>query len=469
MRLLRYIVATIAPAMLFAACDSSKDHEENEPDYPPVLPKNYYVSPSCTGGLVSVSAAGGHGVDSVLGAGYDVTGAYLSPSSIRGMVMDVSKMAKDAITHFSATASSSGDVYDGESAGNFLGNLMSVFDMSVSSSDPMYCFVGTLTESGRTNDQYVMRQVWNRLTISRFNTLSHRLYKALSDDFKRDLTVMSPDGLVGKYGTHIICRARMGLSIRQVYHTYAFGDEASRKAWHGFNATLEKVSNGHSWSALSDVYGRIGIFGSTLSMEFCGGNPSAVSYDPVTGNMGNLDAWNKSVNNENSALVSLDDEDLIPLQAAIEDESLRVAVGEAVVRYVRESSRQMWKRVTLPLFQNSDGKQYRYVSSEELARQLWKDGITLCGIVGAVYVNEIPATVALYSNETANGHFRLSLERGADWSRLGYVYTEPSADRITLQEITDGTRYAYTIEEGDTFGKSAEWRVTGVKFYLPRP
>ena len=43
--------------------------------------------------MIQVSATSGKGIKSVLGSGYDVTGSFLSPSSMRQPVIDIDKMS----------------------------------------------------------------------------------------------------------------------------------------------------------------------------------------------------------------------------------------------------------------------------------------------------------------------------------------------------------------------------------------
>ena len=205
-------------------------------------------------------------------------------------------------------------------------------------------------------------------------------------------------------------------------------------------------------------------------MEFCGGDPLAVRYDTVNGYVTGLDEWQASVSNENSAMILLDKDDLIPLHAAIEDETLRSAVSSVIAGHIKN----VWdvcssKASVRILFQHTDGIRYRYVSDDRLSENLTNGGMPFHGVLGAVYNREQPATAVLYSNRLSEDVYRLSLDRGEDWSIIGYVFQKPVDDCIVLQEISDGSRYAYTIEEGDRFGINGEWHSTGVEFYLLRP
>lgn len=468
---MKYILPVIASALLFVACDNSRYDDGDEHDYPPVLPKNYYISPSCTDAMIQVSATAGQGIKSVLGSGYDVTGAFLSPSSMRHQVIDIDKMPDGVVSIFVGTVSSTGEYYVGENGREFLRDIMSSMEMDVSSSNPSYGFVGTLTDSGHLNDTYIMRVVWGQTALGHFMTFKHRLYKALSDGFKNDLKELSPNELVDKYGTHIISRARMGIANRQIYHAYVYSDNVISSASNGFNAMLEKLTQeGYSWQSLSRTCLNFRNFGATLSMEFYGGDPSAVRYNPVSGYLDISDEWQASVSDKNSAMVLLNKDDIIPLTAAIEDEELRSAVSSVIAGYIKNAWNVcLSKASTRILFQHTDGRRYRYVSDMKFSENLAKGGLPFHGILGALYDREQPATAVLYSNRLSEDVYRLSLDRGEDWSIVGYVFQKPVEDCVVLQEITDGSRYVYTIEEGETFGKNGEWHSTGVEFYLLRP
>ena len=112
---------------LFIGCGDSP-HIENSRPGPNPTPRpevtDFYVSPANTGCIMEMRTQTGGGIDSFIGHGYDVTGDYLAPSSIRATVVDVTKLPEDAYNVFAAPAYNSGETFLGEDAGSLLSDLM---------------------------------------------------------------------------------------------------------------------------------------------------------------------------------------------------------------------------------------------------------------------------------------------------------------------------------------------------------
>lgn len=169
-------------------------------------------------------------------------------------------------------------------------------------------------------------------------------------------------------------------------------------------------------------------------------------------------------------MVSLSGNDLVPLTNLIKDESKRAKVSFAIDNYIRNSARNF--TATVPLFQNSNGVAYRYPTSRSEADELESEkGLRCYGVVGSLYADSRSGTVELRTVISADSSGQQLIAGGSNESGrlLGYALAASAPGCVTLHEITDGKRYAYTIEEKDSYGKKGEWHLTGTRFYLLRP
>lgn len=159
----------------------------------------------------------------------------------------------------------------------------------------------------------------------------------------------------------------------------------------------------------------------------------------------------------------------MPLSEAIADTDLKAEVEAEIKKRIAES--RSVNDAMVPLLQNTNGKLYRYVTSYEESMRLENvDGLHSFGVLGALYTRRKEGSLPLYANIDANGSQILSLlQPDDDWTLMGYVMPTRANNTVSLYEIFDGVRYAYTIEAANSYGPRNEWHPTGAVFYLLRP
>ena len=441
----------------------------NNPTPGPVV-TDYYVSPASTECHTEVTGEEWHGLDHILGCGYDITGSYMSVTSMRGKVVDLDKLDADRLVVLSAPASSSGVTFGGSDTKAFLTDLMANAGIEYTPSSPNLCFMGTLP-SVSGNATTLMHISWHRKLSGRIASFPYVIQEALSDDFASDITYMRAKTLVDRYGTHFFVHANVGVSVKTVYSAYvdAPEDEKVGLAKKGFEAA-EAALLGKLGPDLTLTLAGLNNYGATLSKVYAGGAPSLVDYDPATGVLGDDAAWVDSADRSNYALTdNIADGDLLPLSEAIADGDLKREVEAEISRRISES--QTAEDSTVPMLQNTDGRVYRYVIGyDESMRLESKEGLTSFGVLGALYTQRKEGSLPLYTHITPEGSQILSLLQPDDsWTLMGYVVPDRSLYTVSLYEITDGARFAYTIEAANSYGPRNEWHPTGAVFYLLRP
>lgn len=436
---------------------------------PGPIETDYYVSPASTECRTEISGETWHGMENILGYGYDITGNYLSVSSMRGKVIDLEKLPSDALTVFAAPATSMGEVYAGADSKDFLTDLMANVGISYTPSAPNLCFIGTLT-SASPNATVLMQISWQRYQIGGILTLPYVLEKALDKEFERHITYMRAKSLVDLYGTHFLCRANVGIAVKTIYSAFVDADSKEKLslARQGSDAA-EAALLGKLGPDLTLTLSGLNNYGASLTKVFLGGDPNLIEYDVNTGILGDNTTWQESGSRDNYSLISLSEGDLLPLSAAISDPEVKEEVDKEIKKRISDS--QYADDATVPLLQNTNGKLYRYVTGyDESLRLENEDGLHSFGVLGALYAKQMEGSIPLYTKITPEGNQILSLiEPDESWKVIGYVMQSRSYKTTSLYEISDGARIAYTIEAANSYGPRNEWHPTGAVFYLLRP
>lgn len=441
----------------------------NDNPTPGPVMTDYYVSPASTECRTEVTGEMWHGLESILGCGYDITGSYMSAASMRGKVIDLEKLDAGRLVVLSASAASSGELFSGSDPKEFLTDLMANAGIEYTPSSPNLCFAGTLA-SASVNTTSLMSVSWQRKLSGRISSLPYVIQSALSDDFANDIRYMRAKTLVDRYGTHFFMHANVGLSVKTVYTAYVDAETDSKVtlALKAFDAA-ESALQGKLGPDLSLTLSGLGNYGASLTKVFNGGEPELVDYDLDKGLLGDYSIWCDSGNRGNYALTDISEGDLTPLSEAIADTDLKAEVEAEIKKRIAES--RSVDDAMVPLLQNTNGKLYRYVTSyEESMRLENKDGLHSFGVLGALYNRRKEGSLPLYANIDANGSQILSLLQPDDnWTLMGYVMPTRADNTVSLYEIFDGIRYAYTIEAANSYGPRNEWHPTGAVFYLLRP
>lgn len=293
---------------------------------------------------------------------------------------------------------------------------------------------------------------------------------ALADDFAKDIQYMRAKSLVDRYGTHFVCRANLGIAVRTIYS--AFVDSEDNKkislAYEGL-VSAEDALIGQLGPDLTLTLSGLNNYGASLTKIFSGGDPSLINYDTETGILGDNTAWQESGARYNYALIKLSEGDILPLSSAIFDPELKVEVENEIKKRIADS--QYADDATVPLLQNTNGRLYRYVTGyDESLRLENEEGLKSFGVLGALYTRKIEETLPLYTKVNSEGSQILSLiQPDESWTVMGYIMPSRSYNTVSLYEISDGVRYAYTIEAANSYGPRNEWHPTGAVFYLLRP
>ncbi|MBQ8865865.1 MAG: hypothetical protein IJ020_07005 [Bacteroidaceae bacterium] len=286
-----------------------------------------------------------------LGSGYDVTGAYLSNGCLRENVIDLSTFDESdqpKIAAFSGTGSLVSGV---DNAWGFLNGLRVAQGFTMEGEPGDVYFAGTFTdnplfkEASERGDDYKFLMYIDRYIVYR-HQLNMTMYpsnayleRILTDEFKRALAEESAESIVERFGTHVLMKASMGLSILSLYRS---GLKANTRDEDRFTASMfrrmKEVYHPIFWGITDSKATK----GGALAIQCHGGNTqrlaAALARFPLTFEVSSAaiaDWWNKSSEEKSDlSLAHLQEDDLIPIYKLIPDETKRAEVQRAVKAYI---------------------------------------------------------------------------------------------------------------------------------------
>lgn len=424
-----------------------------------------------------------------LGAGYDIMGSYLDNTSVKGLVIDLTKLESDQIENLAFRQSCSKN-YEGYNATDFLKSIMTKnnFNLTGENNNDLL-FTGTLTGNEQRfpspydySEQYTFicnqadyTELRQSITVFSGNMLA----RYLSDAFMENVKTLTPQQIIALYGTHVIRCAYLGNRIRNLYCSIVVSNKKERLSAASYGAEarrqeIYKTPNSQS-EVPSDLVAK--NYGGTTIMEFNGGDlqklpPLTVNSNEVVGEPMDISAWRNSLNSSNYTLTTLSGDDLIPLYELVTDQAISNRLKEATVAYIKSGQLAVIKNH--PLLQARKDNQYRYFKSFDDFNANAGDGYQPAGVIGSLFDEAQPGTSALYlysNDKTDYLSFDSTLEQELQMKlkgTIGYCYTNPQSGSDILYEISDGNHYAYTLEDKAKYGDNGSWKKTGKGIYMEK-
>ena len=471
----RKILMPLLLAVMAVAGGCSSSHSDDDDIIVGPVPsaRPDYISPACSMPAIKVEFVEGAGVLNIAGAGYDITEPYLSASAVKAPVIDLDKLPEGRYTYISAPFSEIGGEGDTGDTRAFLDKLSKDAGISpggTSTGHPAYAFGSTVdfyNSPVSASNQWNMRENFMRTHIFTINTVRPEpLIAALSDEFTSALASMSGDEIVARFGTHVVVRAITGVALQFVYGAEIINRDEATAVGQGFDAIFAYMNgDANKPDHLSLALMECMNFGGKLTVRVIGGDRDNVHYDAENIKLTVDNEWTQGANADNCGIIAIEEKNLKMITEYIADDTKRAEVLDAIVRHINGSQPKIV--ATAPLLQSAAGNIFRYANnSDDIAPK----GFKFYGVLGNMYINEEPGSIALYRYTRDDKSQTLSTERtGNDWMRMGYVMRQPADNTITLYEITNGKSVSYTIEDSDSYGPDDNWHKTGKSFYLIKP
>lgn len=281
----------------------------------------------------------------MLGYGYDATGKYAHPSSVRNIVIDMAKLAADDwdITIVRSSSADS-DLYINGSIQDCISSLAEKAGFNHYEISTYKNLFKGMFDTPFSNDTSFPDLNYRYMGYSMMPILCHAYFiyneryftnrDYLSEDFKSDLENLSPDEVITKYGTHVLKAILLGGRVDYLYR-YLPNDE-NAYYWFLYNSDEYFKFPGRTPNKPDETR----PLKENLFVEVIQGirkNPSEWMIDITNGGSPVMFNGEDIITADNLTLVNFrNNEGLIPIYMLVNDEVKRDEIQEAMVRYLSE-------------------------------------------------------------------------------------------------------------------------------------
>ncbi len=312
--------------------------------------------------LSPITRAAGDAQFDVLGYGYDITGDYLNPTSVRFPVLDVKRYSQEKPGRLDAgTPVNGGDrMYFGATAEDYIEEITKDFNESASVSvNKENAFSGSISgnqflkskESYSSKYSFASYDAIRSHKYLKINDEVESLSNYLTPEFLEDVDRLSPARLVERYGTHVLTDVTIGgryrLLFRSVIEKTTNSSEKKEILKAGFGATIKKVGIQLNAGVSIDTQTEKAKENQhkELFVMFYGGTGTCMQYDLENGMPTTLDinGWESNVSLNNANLTDINWKETYPLYYFIKDPQKRQQVKNAIENYIKDHSLDMVK------------------------------------------------------------------------------------------------------------------------------
>lgn len=414
---------------------------------------------------LTTRAAGDEKYD-VLGYGYDVTGEYLHPLSVKNPVLDIKKYERDYLNRIIEGTSSFGfdQMYYGYSASDYTKDITTETNVDSNISygdekvDTVPYFSGNIKNNNYLKTEYAYSDKYSFASVDavrnrkyiRINDEVSRLSQYLSDEFIEDLDRLSPDRIVERYGTHVltdfIIGGRYKLMFRSIIIHTKDASHKKKTVASGLKAALFGI--GFSLNISRTVQTDESLVKDNHNKElfvlFYGGNGTSVKYDLEKGMPTGVDIqnWENTVNLSNSCLNEIKWEETYPIYDFISDPIKKESIKMAVMKHIKNSKLNELKLKLLYAYDCRGGRKHFVTTDDGIAVRYpdWK----FWNYDGFILAEQLPGTIPLYeyaTNATTLDFFTTTIPNYDLMNPLyekrlvlGYVYEKRVESTVPLYE-----------------------------------
>jgi len=331
--------------LLVFACASCSDDDNNNP-----ADHGSQDSPYKTGKDLSTTTQvrwENKGIEDkyyMLGYGYDVTGKYAHPASVRNRVIDIDKFAEEDESRINKSwTTSSSPIFQMEgSAEKCRAEMASKVGFSDKETAKYRNLFRDTFISPFKNDTSFTDLEYHYASISQINIVCFMEYieehfdmKHLSDEFKSDLQSKTSEEIINIYGTHVLKNIVMGEKINYLYrHTISIDNPGSR--WFLFKIHSHFIPGPGMWDDKPEVATPLK---ENLYVEVVDAmHPKAWMIDITnyTGERIVFEGWN-NITDDNQTLVDFRKKNcLVPIYELVDDTQKKEELREAFEKYLTE-------------------------------------------------------------------------------------------------------------------------------------
>lgn len=362
----------------------------------------------------------GDGEYDVLGMGYDVTGEYLHPLSVKNPVLNIVKYKQDRGGRLIIGTPSFGydKMFSGYSSTDYVKKVTEESKVKINlhfgnPKDTIACFTQSITNtfkseySRSSKYSFASLDAIRNLKYIRINDEINDISNYLSDEFIEDLKKLTADRIVERYGTHVLTDFTIGgrykLMFRSVIAKEANSSVKRKAVESGFGLSLKKIGFNVNVENSTQVDESLALENQAkeLNVLFYGGSGTNLKYDLEKGMPTGIDiqGWENSVKLNNANLTSINWTETYPIYEFIQDPVKKQEIKIAVERHVEQAQLKILE--LLPLYSYKD-----YEFSWETTTAFREDDAFSPSKVeyveGYILKNQVEGSVPLYQYLVTN-------------------------------------------------------------------
>lgn len=367
---------------------------------------------------VSMRSAGDSKYD-VLGYGYDITGDYLHPMSVKNPVLDIEKYYKDYPSRIVTGTPSFGHdkMFYGYDALDFSAKMTDDINHNCEVSFPIddAVFGGSISKNIFFNSRYSYSTKYSFASLDiirnrkyiRINDEVDRISKYISKDFLEDINRLTPERLIERYGTHVITDFTIGGRYRLIYRSVieSIDDSILKRdaVKAGFSFTLGKIGLKYNVENNNPEIGaslKTENHNKELFVMFYGGKGSNMRYDLEKGMPTGVDikGWEDNIDLSNSSLTNISWKETFPLYFFIKDPTKKAMVKQTIDNYIKNKKIKPLRLKPLHRLFSYNGGDTFYVYTKEDVDKYVNSGVKVVyeGVDGYILADEEVGTKPIY-------------------------------------------------------------------------
>lgn len=274
-----------------------------------------------------------------LGFGYDVTDKFNDHASIRASVVDIPAYAASGSSRVNLNRSTEGSwtTIQAKNADDLSRKFSNSFDVTkglkLFGNTIDKTFAGTVTTDKKyVYGYYSYYMIWKRYKFYYDQPVNNYL----TASFKNDITLLSAQELVNKYGTHVLTNIKIGSKFDVVYQAEApENDRREAIIMEGFRYTLKRtfgLPTGYlDEPNLRDLNNNTSA---QIYYSSTGGDISKLKTETINNRLIlNLNNWVASTTEDKARFIGASDNGLEPLYSFIDDSIKKAEVKSYIDQY----------------------------------------------------------------------------------------------------------------------------------------
>ena len=437
--------------------------------------------------LSPITRAAGDAQFDVLGYGYDITGDYLNPTSVRFPVLDVKRYSQEKPGRLDAGTPVNGSdkMYFGATAEDYIEEITKDYKESASVSVGKNVFSGSISGNQFLNSKESYSSKYSFASLDAIRTHKYlkindeveSLSNYLTPEFLEDVNRLSPARLVERYGTHVLTDVSIGgryrLLFRSVIEKTTNHNEKKEILKAGFGATIKKVGIKGDYEQSIDIQTDKAKENQhkELFVMFYGGTGTCMQYDLEKGMPSTLDikGWESNVSLNNANLTDINWKETYPLYYFIKDPQKRQQVKNAIENYIKDHSLDMVKVEPFYCYYSAKYVNHSYFREWKGEHFNTDDYLgTACYLPAATEPDAVPL-YRYYSAKYVNhsyitGSKPKSYETDVYQGIAGYIYLTQKPGTVPLYEYYSEkyVNHSYFAEwKGESFNTDKFQKVVG--------